>query len=100
MPRPASHSDSACGDMGSANQNPCATWQPWACRMSFCAAVSTPSATTASPRLVPIPRIAALSARLRRMPEVGDEAAIQLEFGDGQVPQVAQAGIAGAEIIQ
>jgi len=34
------------------------------------------------------------------MPEVGDEAAIQLEFGDGQVPQVAQAGIAGAEIIQ
>ena len=91
---------SAAGFAG-LNSQPCISEQPSARSISRCCSVSTPSAVVIMLRAAAIFTTALHDAGgSLRLGDVVDEAAVDLDLVERETLQVAQRGIAGAEIVE
>jgi hypothetical protein len=82
-------------------RKPCSSWQPESRSSCACAAVSTPSATTVKCNCCDIAMIARHKRRrVAVADDVAHEALVDLDLVDRQLAQVAEAGIAGAEVVR
>lgn len=90
----------ASTDIGFPNRYPWMSSHPAAARRTRCNSVSTPSAMTSSrsAREAHDGIDDRVCARIRA--ETGNERAVDLDLVDGITLQVAQAGIAGAEVVE
>ena len=82
------------------NRKPWNSLQPSAVTLSSCSLVSTPSAVVLIPRLEPRPTTARTIARLSSLSrQVADEGLVDLDLVEGEGPQIAERGVAGAEVV-